>query len=474
MGAGVLAQLVIGNKQLDTFVNINPQISYFKYAYNRHTNFGLTTVRLDFINRPIFTNRDEKYRCNIIKSNYNILTDLYLKFTLPDIYSNDKYKFRWINNYSTLMIKRLDFVVNNTIIDSLTGEWLIISNELTEINKDNYNKLTGNLSNYLNPNLNIPIITINNNKFKNTYPIGDKSNNKQSIKGREIIIPLKLNFTKNPSLGFLLSKITGADNNVWIELILEDIENLYQVYSYDLDMYISPKYYNEITNESISIDTFVISKEINAYIEASYVILDNAELTSIIASPQIDILIEKIIISSDYSFSAGIDLGNELVLTNANTHLKEIIWTLKRDDYYKFNENTNYTNSIPEDNDKPIMSKARIMFNKTIERVSDKDFIYYNQLQPYKHHTSIPKQGIYCYSFAIFPESYKPSGSLSASGINTSLYIYTNTSDNSYINNKLSKIGKTPYNYTYRMNYYLRSMNLLRYINGTVGYLLAE
>jgi len=92
MGAGVLAQLVIGNKQLDTFVNINPQISYFKYAYNRHTNFGLTTVRLDFINRPIFTNRDEKYRCNIIKSNYNILTDLYLKFTLPDIYSNDKYK----------------------------------------------------------------------------------------------------------------------------------------------------------------------------------------------------------------------------------------------------------------------------------------------------------------------------------------------------------------------------------------------
>ena len=65
------------------------------------------------------------------------------------------------------------------------------------LNKDNYNKLTGNLSNYLNPNLNIPIITINNNKFKNTYPIGDESNNKPSINGREIIIPLKLNFTKN-------------------------------------------------------------------------------------------------------------------------------------------------------------------------------------------------------------------------------------------------------------------------------------
>ena len=474
MGAGVLAQLVIGNKQLDTFVTINPQISYFKYAYNRHTNFGLTTVRLDFINRPVFTAKDEKYRCNIIKGNYNILTDLYLKFTLPDIYSNDKYKFRWINNYGTLIIKRFDFIVNGITIDSLTGEWLVISNELTEINKDNYNKLSGNLPNCLNPTFNIPIITINNNKFKNTYPIGDKLLNKPSIASREIVIPLKFNFTKNPSLGFLLSKITGADNNIWIELILEDIENLYQVYSSDLDMYISPKYYNEISNDTISINNFVISKEINAHIEASYVILDNPELTSIIATPQIDILIEKIIISSDYSFTPGIDLVNELTLTNANTHIKEIIWTLKRDDYYKFNENTNYTNSIPENNDSSIMSKARIMFNKSMERVMDKDYVYYNSMQPYKHHTSIPKQGIYCYSFAIFPESYKPSGSLNASGIDTALYVYTNNSDNSIINSKLNKIGKSSYNYSYRMNYYLRSMNLLRYINGTVGYLLAE
>ena len=239
-------------------------------------------------------------------------------------------------------------------------------------------------------------------------------------------------------------------------------------------MYISPQYYNEISNDTISINNFVISKEINAHIEASYVILDNPELTSIIATPQIDILIEKIIISSDYSFTPGIDLVNELTLTNANTHIKEIIWTLKRDDYYKFNENTNYTNSIPENNDSSIMSKARIMFNKSMERVMDKDYVYYNSMQPYKHHTSIPKQGIYCYSFAIFPESYKPSGSLNASGFEISLYINTTEANNTIINNKLNKIGKNSYNYNYRLNYYIRSMNILRYINGTVAYVLAE
>ena len=326
------------------------------------------------------------------------------------------------------------------------------------------------MPNCLNPTFNIPIITINNNKFKNTYPIGDKLLNKPSIASREIVIPLKFNFTKNPSLGFLLSKITGADNNIWIELILEDIENLYQVYSSDLDMYISPKYYNEISNDTISINNFVISKEINAHIEASYVILDNPELTSIIATPQIDILIEKIIISSDYSFTPGIDLVNELTLTNANTHIKEIIWTLKRDDYYKFNENTNYTNSIPENNDSSIMSKARIMFNKSMERVMDKDYVYYNSMQPYKHHTSIPKQGIYCYSFALYPEKEFLSGYYNAALVKTNLLIYVkDTYNNNALNQILSSIGKPTYTFNYHVNVYSICYNMFEIVGNQAG-----
>lgn len=475
MTAGVLAQIYCGNSQLDTYITCNPQISYFKFAYNRHTNFGLTTQKLEFINRPYFTERDTIFRCNITKGDFNFLMDLYFKYNLPDIYSNDKYKFRWINNYGVLMIKKIDFIVNGIVIDTTSGEWISISSELTEIIKDNFNKITGNLNKYFDPKMDIPVITINNNRYTNAYPIGDILNNKPSIKGREIIVPLNLNFSKNPSLGILLTRITGGDNNIWIELTLEDIENLYQVYSYELDLYISPKYYNELyPNDRITIDTFVINKEINASIEATYAIVDNNDLTWIRDEGTIDILTEKIIISSDYSFTPGIDLVNEITLMRAYTHIKEIIWTLKRDDYYKYNNNTNYTNSIPENQEKPIMSKARIMLDRTVERVEEKDANYYNLIQPYKHHTAIPKQGIYCYSFALFPERYKPSGSLNASGFNTSLYIYTNNQDNTIINEKLRKINKEPYNYRYRMNYYIRSINILRYINGSVGYVYTD
>ncbi len=240
-------------------------------------------------------------------------------------------------------------------------------------------------------------------------------------------------------------------------------------------MYISPVYHNELyPNNKINIDTFVTSKEINAYIEASFVILDTPELKSLIDKPQIDILIEKILISTDYTLTPGIDLVNKISLTNANTHIKEIIWTIKRDDYNKYNENTNYTNSIPENLDKSIMSKARIMLENSIERVSEKDANYYNIIQPYKHHTSIPKQGIYSYSFAILPENYKPSGSLNACSFDISLYVNTTEANNSIINDKLNKIGKNSYNYNYKLNYYIRSMNVLRYINGSIGYLIAE
>ena len=162
MVASVLAQIYCGQSQLDTYITCNPEISYFKFAYRRHTNFGLDNVTLSFDNNPYLSNKNINFICYIPKNDYNFLLDLYLKYTIPDIYSNDKYKFRWIPNFGTLLIKRADLWINNIIIDTITGEWLIISNELTENVKDNYDKISGNLSTYTDPKMDVPIITINN------------------------------------------------------------------------------------------------------------------------------------------------------------------------------------------------------------------------------------------------------------------------------------------------------------------------
>jgi hypothetical protein len=53
------------------------------------------------------------------------------------------------------------------------------------------------------------------------------------------------------------------------------------------------------------------------------------------------------------------------------------------------------------------MTSAIINFNKT-NRIEQKDANFFNLIQPYQHHSSIPKQGIYTYSFAIHPEKWIP------------------------------------------------------------------
>jgi len=207
-------------------------------------------------------------------------------------------------------------------------------------------------------------------------------------------------------------------------------------------------------------------------VEANITFLNNNELTQLSITPQIDIIVDKMVMSTESVVNPGVDLANEIALQGVNTPIKEIIWTLKRDDYYRFNNLTNYTNSVVENNDKPIMSKAMIMYNRTIERVAENDANFFNIIQPHRHHTSIPKQGIYCYSYALFPEKSQPSGCADNSTIQSSLYVYTNKEDNVELNDKLTRLGGRvqPYSYKYRLNYYVRTINILRYINGTVEY----
>lgn len=476
---GPLAQLVTANSSSLSYLvgtpgdnNIVPLMSYYKFVYKRHTNFAMNTQKLYFDGtQPYLSGSENKFRCYITNVG-NVLNGLYFRYKLPDIYSSDIHKFRWIPNFGTLLIKKAELIYNNQVLDVLTGEWLLISNELTENVKDNFNKITGNLSGFFNPKMDIPIITINNNRYANAYPIGNKVTGVSSIKGREIIVPLAFNFTKNPSLGVLLSKI-GIANNFYLEITLESIENLYQVYSSDLNLFVSPAFYNELNpNDKISFDTFITNKQINAYVEANITFLNNNELTQLSITPQIDIIVDKMVMSTESVVNPGVDLANEIALQGVNTPIKEIIWTLKRDDYYRFNNLTNYTNSIVENNDKPIMSKAMIMYNRTIERVAENDANFFNIIQPHRHHTSIPKQGIYCYSYALFPEKSQPSGCADNSTIQTSLYVYTNKEDNVELNDKLTRLGGRvqPYSYKYRLNYYVRTINILRYINGTVEY----
>ena len=247
---GGLTQLVCKG-QIDSYININPEISFYKFAYKKHTNFAFESVRLDFEISPLLDRKDTIYKCKI--SRYaDLLSNLYFVFKLPSIYSNNKYRFRWIKNIGTLIIKKAFITIDATILDTITGEYLLINNELTLDKKDNYNNITGNIKSIYDPSLPVPILKINNNYFTDiSYPVGDKDKEIPSIVEREIIIPLSFNFTKHSSLALLLLKLQSSE--IYLNIELEDVENLYQVYIDGYDLYVSPRFYNYIfPNENIN------------------------------------------------------------------------------------------------------------------------------------------------------------------------------------------------------------------------------
>lgn len=461
-----LLQLVAKGQQ-DEYIHINPDISYFKYAYKKHTNFSMDSIQLTFDINPILntTTLSGGYLCKVHRYG-DLLKELYFSFELPAIYSTDKYKFRWIENVGSLYIKKATISVGGVIIDTITGEWLNIKNEFNIVGeKTNYNKMTGNYDELINPKLHEPRICIINNKFYYTfYPSSDKSQSIPSIPSKRVYIPLSYWFTKSPALSLPLLKLQYSD--IYITIEPEISENLYQVYSSDLQRYISPIYYNELYNDNININTFIKETSISPYIEANYIFLDNEERISMISTPKTEYLVEQLEISSEQRIVSN---ANTSITIELNIHkpTKELIWTTKRDDYYRFNERNNYTASFPESSLYPILNKATIMWNKSNNRIEEKTADYFNKIQPYQHHEAIPKEGIYAYSFALFPEKETPSGSFNAAVVSTGLLIYTNgTYNNDDINNKLIAINRNPYQFDYLITVYSLQYNVYEIVSG--------
>ena len=473
MVAGIIQLVATGS--LDNYINVNPDISYYLFAYKRHTKFALETKILDFDKSIEIDSYNNVFRCYVKPNGGDLLSNVYLVYKIPNIYSNDTHRFKWVKNFGTLLIKKIRLIIGSAEIDSISGELLLILNELNLNVKDSYNNITGNIEVLTDPKQELKLIKINNNFFETiTYPIGNMEMNIPSIPSREIIIPLSFNFTKHPSLSLLLNRLQNR-NDIYFELMIEDIENLYQVYSKELDLYISPRYYNELNNltgdNQININTFVKNEDrnLNLYMEGTYVYLDNYERGLFMTASIKSILYERIYISNFYDLTPGNNLVNVIELTGgANNHNKEILWTLRRSDYYKYNDNMNFTNEIPENETKPIISSANIYFNNA-KIMEDKNETFFNLIQPYQHHSCIPKKGIYCYSFALHPDKWQPTGSYNGANVRTYLYVYVNNANNSVLNNKLIKINKEPYNYTYKLRYYVRSYNVLEYIGGNVG-----
>jgi len=473
MGGGLM-QLVITGHAMEQFILTNASINYYKYVYKKHTNFSMENHEITPINNGnngLFRSATMTYE---IKRHGDLLSNIFLSFKVPDIYSTNDFKFRWVNNLGFNYIHRVYFIISGQTIETIYGEWMNIWNELTNKDGTTYNKLIGNIPEYTDPVTTNPKVTIINNKIITVnYPATSiLTDTIPSIKEREIQVPLHFWFTRNPSLALPLLKLANNEIKIVVETNLNAIEGLYTIWSEKLNTHVSSYLYNKINpNNKINIYNFIKydgvlnTFDVNNKLHLTYVFLDNIERSRMLMDTN---TINYVIDTVKKAIGDGSD--GKYNITNANNHIKEYIWTIRRSDIINnFNNYINYTAQHTYNESMGILKKATISWINQTERV-EYDANFYNQIQPYYNHTNIPRTGIYCYSFALFPEKINTSGSYNNSKITTSLQLELNdyTNNQSYTNmiNSINSLTNSVEKITYDVSIFIKEINILSVING--------
>jgi hypothetical protein len=124
--AGGLMQLVAYGAQ-DVYLTGNPQITFFKVVYRRHTNFSIEAIELPLNGNPDFGRRSTV----TITRNGDLITRIYLMVTLPELSgSSSESKFAWVRRVGHALLYSVEVEIGGSQIDKQYGIWLDIWWEL--------------------------------------------------------------------------------------------------------------------------------------------------------------------------------------------------------------------------------------------------------------------------------------------------------------------------------------------------------
>ena len=137
MGGGLL-QLVAYGAQ-DVYLTGNPQITFFKVAYRRHTNFAIEAIEQTFNGNPTFGSR---VTCQITR-NGDLINRIYLRAKLSNtgtegaaasgtpLVGAENNGLALVPSFGLKLLKTIELEIGGQRIDKHYAEWLYIWNELT-------------------------------------------------------------------------------------------------------------------------------------------------------------------------------------------------------------------------------------------------------------------------------------------------------------------------------------------------------
>ena len=458
MTGGGLMQLVAYGAQ-DVYLTANPQITFFKQQYKRHSNFAMEEIEQPFGG---VANFGKKVQTTIARAG-DLLHKLYIQVTLPSVDLNDATisdssgdQFRWLNWVGHNIINNVTIEIGGTPIDKHYGDWLHIWNELTQPagKQAGYAEMVGNVPELTNLITAVGIDGGCTNQISGGDP-HTSAEARSCTPQFTLFIPLQFWFNRHSGLSLPLIALQYHDIRLTVEF--NQLQNLCW------------------TNNPTIMDAINATGMVGASIFAQYIYLDTAERQKF-AQVAHEYLIEQLQFTGGESVTSS---ANQIKM-NFNHPCKEIIWVVQRDSFvtcdptmidpWKGQQPFNYSDYW----DRAALESgysvstveglagwnpttvAKIVLNG-LDRFPEREGRYFNLVQPYQHHTNIPAVGINVYSFALNPELIQPSGSCNFSRIDVAklcLTLSANTVSN----------GSTAQVRIYAVNY-----NVLRIMAGMGG-----
>ena len=377
MGGGLM-QLVAYGAQ-DIYLTGNPQITFFKVVYRRHTNFSMESIQQTWAGKLNSSTGAGRVTATIAR-NGDLVNRLYIEVKNPDGSGTGNSHTQLGTDSPSKWIKTVECEIGGQNIDRQSGNWMSAWAQLTEPDG-------------VNPRSRFKMMSAmgGTKRHSNTIVDNTPANDTTFLTGpTAIFIPLRFWFCENPGLALPLIALQYHE----VKIILDTVANG------------ATTWYGDPASFAA------------AELWADYIYLDTDERRRF-AQVSHEYLITQI----QYQEFANSTESTSTSTLTFNHPVKELIWVARPAP----NQNTYHHRS---QFDGQLSGNYQLKLNGH-DRFADRDYTYFTRQQVWQYHSgpgglddsSKPIDSIAVYSFSLKPEEHQPSGTCNFSRIDNAQLI---------------------------------------------------
>ena len=378
--AGGLMQLVAYGAQ-DVYLTGNPKVTFFQAVYKRHTNFAMETIE-----QTINGTAASSGRVSVtIARNGDLIGDMYLEATTKASLANVSGTTADTNWVAERIVSTAELSIGGQRIDKHYQRWWRLYSELylSEGSKLNYAKMT-------------------------TNPVGNST--------KQVYLPLIFFFNRNPGLALPLIALQYHEVRIDIDLTSEFDTYVTGLKVWGNYMYLdteerrrfAQKGHEYLIEQVQHTGTDSLTESGTKQVRLSY-----------------NHPVKELVWCVTEGVSTGHDLwnlgtangdGDVVVSSGAGAGVANVAIGTSQSGAPMFLRGPDAGSTDYVEETVGALSTAKLVLNGQ-DRFKEQSGKYFNQVQPFAHHSGSPCAGVYSYSFALKPEEHQPTGTCNFSRI---------------------------------------------------------